>query len=270
MSDCGRCGREQTDTGSVCHACTVGLTFELYRGAIYAQQFNTTVARLDRVARDGGRVRPEPNDPWEHGPLALEAHPLPFNLGAAEAARQVEQSVREWVDFVIRIRPVRVPVELPLPVAMMWLSSHLGWLRKLDCAPEAFGDLHHAVLLAHRTIDAPPDRVLAGRCDCGAYLYGVAGRHTVRCHECGLTFDVEEMRAMLREQADAMLLTAAEIATLAAHLDLSRDRERTRKLLNQMNVRRIIVPHGHLGGMPVYRCGEVLGKLAERLSPAAT
>lgn len=264
MAECGRCAREMADVGVVCHPCTAGLTFELLRGAIYAHAMIDTIARQDRVAVVGGaRVPTMPNDTWEHGPLALEAHPLPVNLAAAEAHRRVEHTVSLWAIACGKGKPYH-----PLPMAMVWLTSRLGWLRMQDSAVQAWQELHDAVLLAHRTVDAPPDRVLAGRCDCGAYLYGVTGRATVRCHDCGMTYDVEQMRTMLRAQADAMLLTAAEIATLAAHLDLSRDRDRTRKLLNKMAQRKLILPHGILNGQPIYRSGEVLAKLAARLSPA--
>jgi hypothetical protein len=254
-----------TDVAFICHACTALLTFELFRGALYASELPVTIAKMDRMATDGSG-QATPNDGWEHGPLALEGRTLPVNLRAAANAKLISNTVRYWVRYIEITQPVRVRGYLTLPLTMLWLSGHLGWLRSQDEAVRAWGELHDAIQLAHRTVDAPPDRVLAGRCQCGAYLYGTHGHHAVRCADCGAVHDVAATRAMLRAQADSMLLTAAELATLAAYLDLSRDRERTRKLINQMSVRHIITPHGTFNGAPTYRCGDVLGKLCVRLS----
>jgi hypothetical protein len=115
-------------------------------------------------------------------------------------------------------------------------------------------------------VDRPADREVAGQCACGEYLYAVRGADFVTCSACGTSYDVAQIRELLSRHAEQMLLTAAEIASLAVHTGLTTNRERVRKLINVWSSRGIVVPRGDHVGQPTYRTGEVMTRLQASLA----
>lgn len=268
MSDCVRCARPVHDTGYLDTACSNKLIITLLYAAMNARELDTTIARQDRVSRGVSPHRTQtPNDTWQHGTLALTARPLPLNLMAVAQARKVAAITGHWVRHITTARGVDGPM-VGLPHVLSWLAGQVRWLRHTDQALRAYDDLIAVDEIVRRVVDSAPPQVLVGECECGVHLYGVKGRAVVTCHACGLSYDIERAREALRARAEGMLFTAAELATLAVHLGLSTDRLRTRKLLNQLSKRGLLLPHGDIGGSPSYRCGEALARLAERIAPA--
>lgn len=290
MADCVRCARPVADTGYACHGCATGLAVTLLRAAMISREPDTTIARLDRIARVGGtRAKPTSVDGWHKGDGALPATPLPVNLDAAADLAAVRNTLTTWSRHIANERGTRLPGRWVLPerppgfvgplrawavtdtlqAMLCWLAGQAGWIRLREEAAEILDELHDAASLLRRIIDRPAGRVLAGVCDCGEYLYAIGDKPHVTCRACERTWDVEQMRAHLRSLVDGQVFTAAEIATLAVHLGISANRQRVRHLVNVWASRGVVVAHGVYDGNPAYLFGEVMPRLATVLVRAA-
>lgn len=266
--DCPRCARPIADTGYVCHSCATGLTVVLLRAAEHAPYLDDTVARQDRINRGiGGRPQPTPDDWWTHGPLALEAQPLPVALPAANDAAAIRNTLTTWVRHVYEERGGALPANT-LTAMACWLAGQTKWLRMREEAAQAFDELHDTARLIRHVIDAPPRRTFAGQCDCGTYLYAIEGRGQVTCQGCENTYDVASTRTMLLAHAGGLRLGASELAILAVHLGLTEDRHRTRKRINKWVNRGQITVWLADDGSPVLRVRDVMDRLTERTTAA--
>ncbi|MDG4796199.1 hypothetical protein [Micromonospora sp. WMMD1082] len=215
----------------------------------------------------------------------------PINLTAADALRHAVNDVTTWARHIAEARGQTVPTPDRRPahgpgcptgscthrschairyrptdhhaaVAARWIATQLGWLRHRPEAAEAYDALQQAARTITRIADRPPADVLVGVCECGSWLYARAGRPIARCNttDCGRQWDVERSRDTLRAAMDDKLLTAAQIATVAARA--GHDRNRVRKLVTTWARRGIIAPRGMLDGAATYRLGDVTDRLA--------
>jgi len=170
------------------------------------------------------------------------------------------QRCEHWSCEAVRRR--EAPPALALELA--WLAGQTGWLRKHPAAGEAFADLHAACDDLARLIDRPPVDELVGMCDCGKVLYAAHGKTVVRCPvtTCKLRWNVATSRDILRRALDDKLVTAADAARLGQYLDSDRTQEQIRKLINAWSSRALIMAHGEIDAEPVFRFGDISGRLA--------
>lgn len=272
---CVRCGRPTPD-GYGCEACGRELAGVLLTASGHADDAEAVVARQARYGAGGRGGRGEP---------------LPVDLTAATRLALVSNAVTTWARHVIdesgatmpRYRPVAGPGcpigwcghgscaairrgrrPSVLGEAAGWLATKVDWIRKRPEAAEAFTDLHHACAQLARLVDRPPDKDLVGMCDCGKVLYAPRGKVEVQCPEttCGLRWNVEQSRNILRRSLDGKLVTAAEAARLAQYLDTDRTQDQIRKLINAWSSRALIEAHGEIEGEPTFRFGAIAERLA--------
>lgn len=270
------CGRLIHDQAYVCGDCERHLAADLNRVATIAGEALVTIAKLGRIGAGGRRTEPSP--------------PLPVNLTAAADHDAAVNTLTTWARHIteergtplptVRIAPcthascasrrsgitagpmcLGEPAEHPTAIAATWLITQLQWLRHRPEADEAYDELADACRILIRVVDRAPDRIVVGQCPCDAYLYAVRGAAQVMCGSCGTSYAVDETRDMLRQQLDAALFTAAEIATLATYLGLRAQRDAVRHKINVWATRGIVVSHAELGGAPAYRFGEVIARL---------
>jgi hypothetical protein len=279
MADCAICERAQADTAYACAAC-----------AGKARRHLGDIADLAGPARDvahGQRLR----GPGVVGGHSGEAQ-LPINPSARRRFDAASGEVTTWARHVSETRGTPVTARPPangplcaagdrrldcwhrsctairettdpLAVAAWWLLGHVDWLRHRQEAPEAFAAIERAAKALARLADRPPDLVVVGACECEVVLYARAGAAIVRCQDCGRRWDVAESRRILQARLDSMLMTAAEIATMAVVGDPDANRMRVRKLINQWATRHRITPRGvNADGDQLYRFGEVTALLA--------
>lgn len=271
MSDrptCPRCAKPIQDTAYVCSDCCEALRRSLRDVEKVAGDITLTVAKLDRMARTGGTAPME--DDWHKGAGALVSTPMPVNLDAASRHDAAVNTLATWCRHITEERGVQ-PAELAHPLATManFLRGCVTWLAHRPEGDEAFNDIEAACRTIVRLVDRPPDRTVVGRCPCGTYLYATAGADAVRCQGCGTSYDVASSREALRIDLEDRLMTAGQIATMAAHLGLAKGRESARLLVNLWASRGRIVAHGRIDGDPVFRFGEVLTRLIEVHGTAA-
>lgn len=258
---CPRCSRPIHDTAYIDTECAKDLQRALRDVEKVAGDITLTVARLDRVQRHGGALEEPGDDGWHRGEGALFPTALIINLSAARSHDAAAGELTTWARHVVEQRGERPAEGHPLAACARFLADQAHWLRYQPEAAEAFAALHSACRTIVNLVDRPADLSVVGRCPCGTYLYARQGADTVACSACGTAYDVASSREDLRRELEDRLMTAGQIATMAAHLGLTDSRESTRKLINKWAQRSRIVAHGRLDGDPTYLFGEVLTRL---------
>ena len=261
MSDptCARCPKPIHDTAYVCKDCGRALERALQLASRLAGDITLTVAKLTRMERPGGGQR---DNDLGKAPNALFPMPLPVDLNAAHRHDAAVNALHTWARHACEERGIRVLGDgHPLAVVAVFLITQVSWLRYRPEADEAFQELGAACRTIEHVVDRPPGTVVVGRCECGTYLYAARTADTVTCAGCSEQYDVAASREGLRDELSDRLLTAGQIATMAAYLGLTERREAARLLINVWGNRGLIQAHGQVDGDRAYRFGEVLPRL---------
>ncbi|HEX5771798.1 MAG TPA: hypothetical protein VFY11_12605 [Nocardioidaceae bacterium] len=213
---------------------------------------------------------------------------LPIDLGATARLDGVRTALTTWGRHIAEERGVTVAGDgEPILVAARWLADHCEWMRHREECPEFLGDIRAAHRIVRGIAEPAAVRVIVGLCDCSKTLYAAAGRQTVTCKDCQLTWDVDDSRDALRGHLDDRLVTAAEAAHLAGFLDTDRSAVQIRKLVNKWSERGVLAKHGdvrikhqHRDSCPAgcaaamdvidtYRFGDIAGRIADTPTRAA-
>jgi hypothetical protein len=145
--------------------------------------------------------------------------PLPFKPQAGEALYVLASTMTAWVRALLHDNNGNVHLIPADPTRCAHLLlQHVQSLAMLPAAGEAVDEIRAAVKLAYRTVDRPPELLLAGVCEqCeteqGGHvaLYARPQDAETACRGCGATHDVDERyEAML--DAAAMHLVTANVA----------------------------------------------------------
>lgn len=261
---CSLCD-DPTD-GYACRRCTDTTAQYLRLVVDLAGEVETTVARLARYASRGGRRAPQvevDDGPKQAG--GLRVTPLPVDLHASARAAGAFTAVTTWARHILEDRGGELPDAPagthPAAVAARFLLDQLDWLRHQRESAEAFPELQAAGATIRRVVDAPPELVVVGMCDCGAHLYVHQGAATVTCRECDARWDVEKSRDGLREALRERLVTAPEAALLAGLFRPDLNRGRLRKLINKWGERGLIATHPDIDGAPTHTFGDIMARL---------
>lgn len=249
------CTRPSHDGWTICTHHSWTLERDLGDIPALAEQLDITVSRQTASgARNGARST---------------ERPLAFNYGASEAMYALRNTLVGWVRD---LDPAGAdwPADT-VPALAMWLLARMGRLRTHPAAEEVVGEVCAAVRECWRAIDRAAERMYAGQCgaagpegECVEPLYARPDRAAVDCRACGATHLIEERRAKILAELADRLLTAREIARLAAWSGEHPDTARTEKLLSVWVARKRLAPHGvDLHGRPTYRFGEVRVMLGE-------
>jgi hypothetical protein len=254
-----------TSGGEACGLCLGRLLGALVEVDELVDDLDDTVARRTQTGQRVG------SRPAETG--------LPFNLGAAEVARDLRGVLSTWVRVLweayaprrqvatgrtsVDGRPVTVTeldtldLDDTLPEMARWLRRHPSWIEDHPAAGELVDEVTDAVERARRAVDLPPARLYCGPCpDCGTDLYARPDRTTVGCRECEARHEVEALRSALLDAARHQLATAAEIARALPRLlgrDLSANTIRTWARTSKLTQR-----ESDERGRPRYLIGEVI------------
>jgi len=145
---------------------------------------------------------------------------------------------------------------MSVPLAIVFLSAHLDDLAHSPAADEAWEELTHATAALERMVDRRAAARFAGKCAiCGTDLYAGTEAVTVECRPCGVTFEMEKMRADMLDQLADRLVRASEAAHILPGLGTIVGRKDIDKWAN----RGLLTAHGRdEKGRPLYRVGEVL------------
>lgn len=245
MTDCVVCARpNRVDTAQVCHPCVRRLQASLERAADLAGELETTIARQGRSGDRGGRV-------------AGAEPPLPVDLGAADSAWAVNNTITTWARHVAEERGLTVTGTDPDPtvLAARWLTGQLDWLRHRPEAAEAWDELADACRLLERAVDRAVPRWYAGPCGCGAELYAAAGADRVHCRTCEVTHDASARKAWLLESARG---TLARASLISAALGILGEPVPVGTVWSWASRGRIVARGRDTDGSPMYLVGEVL------------
>lgn len=145
---------------------------------------------------------------------------------------------------------------MSVPLAIVFLSAHLDDLAHSPFADEAWPELSHATASLERMVDRRAAARFAGKCGiCGIDLYAGTEADTVDCRPCGVTFEMEKMRADMLDQLADRLVRASE----AAHILPGLGTVVSRRDVVNWESRGLLVAHGtDERGRPLFRVSEVL------------
>jgi len=149
-----------------------------------------------------------------------------------------------------------------MPSVCRFLAANTHTIAGMPWAVEALPRLEAACRTIERIVDRPDPGVMVGLCACGKALYGLSTASWVSCPECGQAWDIQAVRDALVAHTASLLMTPAEIATLAAQFGISGSREQIRKRIHRWKERGIIAIRGIRSGDPLLQVGETLAVLA--------
>lgn len=168
---------------------------------------NVSIMKQAVVGGQGGKPK---ND---------DDRPLPVNLGAAEAQRELMVALAETCRRVRHCLPEGTcPSYGAIP---SWLT---GLMPRIVAHPEAV-DWYHRIRNAYenttKAIDLPPERIRAGKCaECSSVLYTVEGHEKVRCRPCNISYSVWELQTLELLQVRNYRGTATEVLRVLAHAEV--------------------------------------------------
>lgn len=248
------CSRPRHDGWTLCDQHSWEIERSLGDIPALADELNTT---LSRQTASGQR----------HGARSSEK-PLAFDVGASEATFVLRNTLVGWVrDLLPDPTPANDWPADRLDVMAIWLLARIDQLRTHPAAEQVVDEIGAAVRECTRAIDRRAEKVYVGECGhdgCVIGLYAAPGRANVTCPGCKASHPVEARRDALRASLYDRLLTAAEIARMAAYLGDLLDRQRVRKLIAKWEQRGVITAHGvNYRGDPTYPFGDTLAKLLD-------
>jgi hypothetical protein len=202
--------------------------------------------------------------------------PLAFNPRASAELAAFAANVQLWQGRLADHQGM--PVRFTNPVkAAKWLADHLTTIRTYINAGQMLDSLAYTFRSVEAVINRPPPSQYLGDCTsnenghtCPGRMYAFPGKPEARCDTCGTTKDAEALRLTLLTDLDSRSLTAAEIATTAAYMDLPFSREQVRKKINRWHNKQRISPTGTEHGDPKFNFGTVRRLLEEDVPEKAT
>ncbi len=190
-------------------------------------RLNTMNVSIMKQAVMGGQGGKPQND---------DDRPLPVNLGAADAQKELMVALAETCRRVRHCLPEgSLPSYAGIP---QWLT---GLMPRIVAHPESV-DWYHRIRNAYeattKAIDLPPERVRAGKCtECESVLYTVEGHEKVRCRPCGITYQVWELQTLELLQVRNYQGTAAEVLRVLHRAEIKIRLTRLTKWADRKQVR---------------------------------
>jgi hypothetical protein len=134
-----------------------------------------------------------------------------------------------------------------------WLLANLDAIRLDEAAEQIHDEITHLAVAISKATDRQAPDVFAGRCDavqitfrldggqltplaatCGVDLYGREDEPDVKCHACGMTYELaERLQEMRDRQIDNQLARAHLIANALTEIDAQLPPERLRKWIER-------------------------------------
>lgn len=254
----------------VCRACSAQLLRDLADVPSLAHHLDLALTRQTRFGtRDGGKS---------------SETALPYDARARTAIHTLHAALVTWIRIIASdqqrpgptcrvcdhptctwIHRSRTPADT-LAATARWLLRQRAALLGHHAVVEAIDELGDAIRQARRAIDRPAATWYAGPCNigsCTADLYARHGAVAIRCRECGGSHSAGAREDWLMKQVADQLGTATEIARA-----LHGFRETlTPAMVRGYAHRGRIVGHGaDVLGRPLYRVGDVLDLLNERIA----
>lgn len=253
--NCQRCARPTGDGARLCMACHDTLTVDLRQVRELIADLLVTRTKQDAINSRQARVS------------GSRERPLGFRPGAMVAADELAAVLRFWARTMAAAWAQRMSVRVQWDVEPLivpddaegcatWLLRHPHTIRLTDGAADMVDQIGYAIGKARRTTDRAPEKVYAGRCECGVDLYARENAAEIVCQECRRHFRTADRRSAMLDALREHIATAADIANGAGELF---GRPLNRKTINQWHTRdRLLARRYTAGGDPMFRIGDVL------------
>ena len=179
--------------------------------------------------------------------------PLPYVQAASDAMTALRAALTTACRTLAAGQTGPAPDAGVLPMCA-WLAEHEAAIPLREEGPNIVADLDAAMGRALHVCDNPPEKVLRGKCYCGAELLSPRGAPVVRCHGCGHQWRGEQLDEALVAHIVDKLAPWPELEGYG-HGAL----RIPRGTLDSWRRRRKLTPVSHgLDGEPLYRVGDML------------
>lgn len=285
-----------TPDSFVCPACARQLEADLADLPALLDDLETTLTRQDRLAdaaRPPTSYRVAEDYSPERRPLpphlrskdagyALPSTPWPYSQAASHELDDAVNTLSTWVRHIVEargIRPFAPHVELHRDIrtatataCARWLLLNLASVRQDEAGAQIVDEVGYLARSLRHSVDARDLGTFVARCSnrvrvmladdvitispdpCGADLYDYYG--SVKCHDCGATYDAETLHLAIGEALVGKRGTATQIA---AWLSASGERVTAEQIWRWKNrgqiTVRVCLVKGERG--PVYSVDEV-------------
>ena len=198
MNPCATPGCPETrpESAYVCRSCVRRLRTLLDQVPALYGELSATYARQDTLGPTSGR---------QSGPA-----PLPYKPHASEAMSVLGNVVATWALTLVTDHDTTPADTNPA----RYLRRNLPALASHPDAGQAVDEITDAVQLGWRTVDRPPDSLLAGQCTastpdgpCRTPLYARPYDAVTACPVCHTSHDVADRRTDMLEAAKDILVT---------------------------------------------------------------
>jgi len=247
--ECAAGCRRPSPSAVICGTCADGLSAALAMAASIAGDLDDAIARQLRHGGGGRRSGDE--------------QPLPVDLRAADAARELHGCLSGWVQVIAETAPM---MSTPDTIRWMaeWLRARMRWIAAHDAAADICREVTRAVSRAAMVLDGPPPREYAGPCPaCGNDVLGQPGAAIAACTRCGHSVEVAAQQDAMRAAMDDMLFTAGELVSMAKALGQPVSEFTVRSWVHRDQlVSKGTRPRDHGAPSATYRFGDVLVLIA--------
>ena len=182
------------------------------------QQVPALLEELDVALTRQAKLRPV------KGLAVVDKVDLPFNLGAAEVARDIRAFLAPWVRFVQRGTGAEYSGATSTAAMARGLYNYAGWIIAQPQATDLLAELQATVEDVRRVIDTRLEKVFVGSCRsvwdkdgnrqpvCTEQLYAPSHRDDTTCPKCGTVHSVKSRRAQSIAAAENRVLPPQTIA----------------------------------------------------------
>lgn len=244
-------------------------------------ELETTRAKLNRFAEQGGKVSTKSASTTESKLEGVAVQPLIINAEAGDALASLTATLLSWQANLADAlgTPVRYPNATR---SAAWMMGNLNNISVFIAAGDLYDEIVDSHKHARKLIDRPADRLYLGDCNsdiddvfCSEPLFGNEREATATCKACGTVWPQDARLVVIREQASKGLrdriMTASEAAgVLIAYnitdSDQSKMTDRIRKWAEQPKdpnkkpklTKRVDLRHVGERSRPGYRFGDIL------------
>lgn len=196
----------------LCHSCTDALTDLLAHVPGILEELDVALTRQ-------AKLRPV------RGLAVVDAVSMPYNVSAAEQARDLRAVLLPWVtrirdDLGINVRPGHTSTA----ALARGLQNYTGFIRRMEGAEGLLWDLRETVEKVRRVIDVRIEKVFVGSCRsvfnadgerqpvCSEHMYAPARNVEFTCGKCGTVHDVKSRQKQAIAASENRVLAPQMIA----------------------------------------------------------
>jgi len=208
---CPVCSAEQS-LSLLCSRCCDRLERDLGDVASIVADLDVALSKMSRIGNAG--------------PGGLARERTPINVGAMNAADDLQNTLTTWARDVVSEHLSTPAPPGPSVHAAFALLRHIDAIRRHPAVVELVDEVTDAIHQARRAVDRPADRIYLGVCmvptpdeegrdvTCLEEVWAKPGASETVCKVCGVTHEVRDRRAWLLKKSEDYLFGVKEASEM--------------------------------------------------------